>query len=60
VGGLVNYWSVARTVPLSRVSVDDFTALSAEAGFDTVVLPSNLTHFRRRWAAVLTPRSDAG
>jgi cyclopropane fatty-acyl-phospholipid synthase-like methyltransferase len=56
-GGLVSYWSVARAVPLSRVSVDDFTGRGAEAGFDTVVLPSNLTHFRRRWAAVLTARS---
>jgi cyclopropane fatty-acyl-phospholipid synthase-like methyltransferase len=59
-GGLREYWRTSRAVPLTRVALEDLQRLAAEAGLDTAVLPHNLTHFRKRWTAVVSPRGRPG
>jgi SAM-dependent methyltransferase len=56
-GGLVHYWRTSRAVPLTRIGLEDLGPRAADAGLDIMALSSNLTHFSRRWAAVLSPRA---
>jgi len=51
------YLSASRRQPLTRIDADELAALGGAAGLATAVLPANLTHFRGRFAAVLTHRS---
>lgn len=51
------YLSASRRQPLTRIDADELAALAGAAGLATAVLPVNLTHFRGRYAAVLTRRS---
>jgi cyclopropane fatty-acyl-phospholipid synthase-like methyltransferase len=53
VGGLRTYWTTSRQVPLRRIDVDDLRAHAAAAGLAVEVLQRNLTHFRKRWTALL-------
>jgi SAM-dependent methyltransferase len=55
-GGLVNYWRTRRAVPLNRIGQEDLSQRASEAGLDMIALPRNLTHFSKRWTAVLSPR----
>jgi cyclopropane fatty-acyl-phospholipid synthase-like methyltransferase len=55
VGGLRVYWTTNRRVPLRRVDVDELRYHATDAGFKVEVLPCNLTHFRKRWTALLRP-----
>ena len=52
-GGLRAYRRTSRAVPLSRVGTRDLTRHASEAGLETTVLPRNLTHFTKRWTALL-------
>ena len=54
-GGVRSYWRTSRTVPLLRVDLDDLVQHAATAGLNVEVLPRNLTHFAKRWSAVLRP-----
>jgi cyclopropane fatty-acyl-phospholipid synthase-like methyltransferase len=54
-GGIRSYWRTSRTVPLLRVDLDDLVQHAATAGLNVEVLPRNLTHFAKRWSAVLRP-----
>lgn len=55
VGGIRRYWRTSRAAPLVRVGHDDLDRRAAEADLEVTALPRNLTHFRRRWTAVLQP-----
>jgi cyclopropane fatty-acyl-phospholipid synthase-like methyltransferase len=55
-GGVANYWRTRRTLSLTSLSRADLAGQAAAAGLDVTFLPANLTHFRKRWAAVLRPR----
>ena len=52
-GDLNRYWRISRAVPLVRVDHDELRCRAAEAGLQVTVLPCNLTHFSKRWTAVL-------
>jgi SAM-dependent methyltransferase len=56
-GGLRQYRRASRAVPLVRVGREDLGRAAAGADLAMTVLPRNLTHFSRRWTAVLVPRS---
>jgi SAM-dependent methyltransferase len=53
VGGLRTYWRMRRAVPLVHVGLKDLDRAAAHANLETTVLPHNLTHFTKRWTAVL-------
>jgi hypothetical protein len=53
VGGLRMYWRMRRAVPLVHVGLKDLDHAAAQANLETTVLPRNLTHFTKRWTAVL-------
>ena len=55
-GGVARYWRTRRALPLTSVSRADLARQAAAADLDVTFLPENLTHFRKRWAAVLGPR----
>jgi cyclopropane fatty-acyl-phospholipid synthase-like methyltransferase len=55
-GGVRSYRRTSRTVPLLRVAPDDLISRAGSAELDVEVLPQNLTHFTKRWTAVLRPR----
>src|SRR4029453_13582528 len=57
VGGIQNYWRTSRNVPLLRVGRDELIRRAAESDLNVEVLARNLTHLRKRWTAVLRPRS---
>jgi cyclopropane fatty-acyl-phospholipid synthase-like methyltransferase len=57
VGGIRNYWRTSRNVPLLRVGRDELIRRAAESDLNVEVLARNLTHLRKRWTAVLRPRS---
>ena len=60
-GGLSNYWRTRHALPLTSVSKTDLVRQARGAGLDVSFLPGNLTHFSKRWAAVLqhgTPLAD--
>jgi cyclopropane fatty-acyl-phospholipid synthase-like methyltransferase len=57
VGGIRNYWLTSRNVPLLRVGGDELIRRAAESDLNVEVLARNLTHLRKRWTAVLRPRS---
>jgi cyclopropane fatty-acyl-phospholipid synthase-like methyltransferase len=57
VGGIRNYWRTSRNVPLLRVGRDELIRGAAESDLNVEVLARNLTHLRKRWTAVLRPRS---
>jgi SAM-dependent methyltransferase len=57
VGGIRNYWLTSRNVPLLRVGRDELIRRAAESDLNVEVLARNLTHLRKRWTAVLRPRS---
>ncbi|MDP9331612.1 MAG: class I SAM-dependent methyltransferase [Actinomycetota bacterium] len=59
-GGLRRYWRTSRAVPLVRVGPEDLERAAAGADLETTALPHNLTHFSKRWTAVLLPRSRQG
>ncbi len=59
-GGLRHYWQTSRAVPLVRVGPEDLERAAAGADLATTALPHNLTHFSKRWTAVLLPRSRQG
>jgi protein-L-isoaspartate O-methyltransferase len=52
-GGLPTYWRTRHSFPLTSISKSDLARQAAVAAFDVTFLPANLTHFHRRWAAVL-------
>ncbi len=56
-GGVANYWRASRALPLTRIGREDLTRRATAAGFDVRFLPDNLTHFRKRWTAVLRRQS---
>lgn len=56
-GGLRQYWRTSRAVPLVRVGLEELERAAAGADLETRVLHHNLTHFSKRWTAVLLPRS---
>ena len=58
VGGLTHYWRTSRAAPLARVGPQLLAQHAADAGLDMSTLPRNLTHFRKRWSAVLRRRGD--
>jgi cyclopropane fatty-acyl-phospholipid synthase-like methyltransferase len=58
IGGVAHYWRTSRAVPLTRISRDNLTTAAAKAGLTTEFLANNLTHFRKRWAAVLRRRTQ--
>jgi SAM-dependent methyltransferase len=53
-GGLVNYGRTRRAVPLNRISQENLGHHATEVGLDMIALPRNLTHFSKRWTAVLS------
>lgn len=53
VGDIGEYRRTTRAVPLVRVSAQELIRHAADAGLETLVLPRNLTHFTKRWSAVL-------
>ena len=57
-GGVTRYWRTSRAAPLQRVGSEDLARRAAAAGLTVTALPANLTHFRRRWAALLRPQSS--
>jgi SAM-dependent methyltransferase len=57
VGGIRTYWRTSRNVPLLRVGREELVRRAAESDLNVEVLARNLTHLRKRWAAVLRPRS---
>ena len=59
-GDVREYRRTSRDVPLVRVGIQELTAHAAEAGLETEALPRNLTHFRKRWTAILRPRAENG
>jgi hypothetical protein len=59
-GGLRHYWRTSRAIPLVRVGLEDLERAAGGAGLETKVLPHNLTHFSKRWTAVLLPRPRHG
>jgi len=54
-GGLDRYRRISRATPLVRVDQHELRRRAAEADLEVTVLPRNLTHFSRRWTAVLRP-----
>ena len=58
-GGVLQYWRMRQAVPLTRIGQEDLGRRATQAGLNLVVLPRNLTHFSRRWTAVLSPRAGA-
>jgi SAM-dependent methyltransferase len=52
-GDVREYRRTSRAVPLVRVGRRDLTRHASDAGLETTVLPRNLTHFTKRWTAVL-------
>lgn len=56
-GGVLSYSQTSRSVPLLHVGRDDLQRHAADAGLELEVVPRNLTHFRKRWTAVLRRRS---
>lgn len=56
VGDLNRYRRTSRAAPLVRVDHDELRRRAAEAGLEVTALPGNLTHFSKRWTAVLRPR----
>jgi SAM-dependent methyltransferase len=55
---LGRYWRIRRGCPLTRVSVEDLTALSKHAGLSVSCLASNITFFTGRLASVLTHQGE--
>jgi cyclopropane fatty-acyl-phospholipid synthase-like methyltransferase len=55
-GGVRSYRRTSRTVPLLHVGPDDLVSRAGSAGLGVEVLPQNLTHFAKRWTAVLRPQ----
>lgn len=55
-GGIRRYWRTSRTVPLLRVDPDELVSRARSARLGVEVQPRNLTHFARRWTAVLRPQ----
>jgi cyclopropane fatty-acyl-phospholipid synthase-like methyltransferase len=53
---LGRYWRMRRGCPLTRISVEDLSALGKHASLSVSCLVSNLTYFRGRLTAVLTHR----
>ena len=58
-GGVLQYWRMRQAVPLTRIGHEDLGRRATQAGLNLVVLPRNLTHFSRRWTAVLSRRAGA-
>lgn len=52
-GGFSNYWRTRHALPLTSVSKEDLSRQARDAGLDVTFLAGNLTHFSKRWAAVL-------
>ena len=52
-GNPVRYWRTRRRTPLTSLDEEELERLAVPAGLSLAVLPRNLTHFRRRWSAVL-------
>lgn len=52
-GDVGEYRRTSRAVPLVRVAAQDLIRHASNAGLETLVLPRNLTHFTKRWSAVL-------
>jgi SAM-dependent methyltransferase len=52
-GDVGEYRRTSRAVPLVRVGAQDLIRHASHAGLETTVLPRNLTHFTKRWTAVL-------
>jgi SAM-dependent methyltransferase len=59
-GGVATYWRTSRAVPLTRIGREELARRAMAASLDITFLPDNLTHFRKRWAAVLHSRSARG
>jgi SAM-dependent methyltransferase len=59
-GGIGGYWRTRRAAPLEQIDADDLAQRAAGCGLAMSALPRNLTHFTRRWSAVLRPRSVEG
>jgi len=57
-GGVARYWRATRAMSLTRLDRADLARGAADAGLETRFLEKNLTHFRKRWSAVLHPRSQ--
>ena len=57
-GGMARYWRATRSMPLTRLDRADLARGAATAGLETRFLEENLTHFRKRWTAVLHPQSQ--
>ena len=53
IGDVGGYRRASRAAPLVRVGTRDLTQHATDAGLETKVLPRNLTHFTKRWTAVL-------
>jgi 2-polyprenyl-3-methyl-5-hydroxy-6-metoxy-1,4-benzoquinol methylase len=54
----LSWWRGSRRLPFSRISPDALAVLAAECALDVRVLPRNLTHMQRRFAAVLSRRRE--
>jgi SAM-dependent methyltransferase len=52
-GDVAEYRRTSKAIPLVRVDAQDLAERAADAGLQTTVLSRNLTHFTKRYTAVL-------